>query len=156
MPNKQCDTCNKDFNDFGHEHITTCMNCNKPEPSEQNKAWQERSEKLKVFPLTTTSSFSNHETHEEIQIVTSECVFGMNVFRDVFASARDFFGGRSDASQKVLRDLRDACLTELKQEALDIGADGVVGVRLDYQEISGGGKGMLFLVASGTAVTFKK
>ena len=156
MSNKQCDTCKKEFNDFGHEHISTCMNCNKLESSEQDKARQERSEKLKAFPLTTTNSFSNHEIHEEMQIVTAECVFGMNIFRDMFAAIRDIVGGRSDASQKVLRDLRDACLTELKQEAFDIRADGVVGVRLDYQEISGGGKGMLFLVASGTAVTFKK
>ncbi|MDA9332301.1 YbjQ family protein [Gammaproteobacteria bacterium] len=111
---------------------------------------------IEKIPLTTTNSFSNHETHEEMQIVTAECVFGMNIFRDMFAGIRDIVGGRSDASQKVLRDLRDACLTELKQEAFDIGADGIVGVRLDYQEMSGGGKGMLFLVASGTAVKFKK
>ena len=32
----------------------------------------------------------------------------------------------------------------------------VIGVDLDYSEFSGGGKSMLFLVASGTAVTFKK
>ena len=47
-------------------------------------------------------------------------------------------------------------LTELKQEAFDLGADGVLAVDLDYQEFSGQGKGMLFLVASGTAVKFKK
>ena len=45
---------------------------------------------------------------------------------------------------------------ELKKEAYEIGADGVIGVDLDYSEFSGGGKSMLFLVASGTAVTFKK
>jgi len=31
----------------------------------------------------------------------------------------------------------------------------IVGVDLDYNEISGGGKGMLFLVASGTAVRLR-
>lgn len=155
MPNKQCDTCNKEFNDFGHEHITTCMRCNKPEPSEQMKAWQEKAEKIKAFPLTTTSSFANHETLKEMQIITSECVFGMDVFDDILTSFSDFFGGRSKRSQNTLRELRDVCLTELKQEAFDMGADGVVGVRLDYQEFSGKGKSMLFLVASGTAVKFK-
>ena len=156
MPNKKCDTCKKEFNDFGHEHISTCMNCNKLESSEQDKARQERSEKLKAFPLTTTNSFSNHEIHEEMQIVTAECVFGMNIFRDMFAGVRDIVGGRSDATQKVLRDSRITCLYELRAEAYELGADGVIGIDLDYQEFSGQGKGMLFLVASGTAVKFKK
>jgi len=40
----------------------------------------------------------------------------------------------------------------LKKEALLTGANAVIGVDLDYSEISGGGKSMLFLVASGTAV----
>lgn len=39
-----------------------------------------------------------------------------------------------------------------RQEAHALGAEAVVGVDLDYSEISGGGKSMLFLVASGTAV----
>ena len=106
--------------------------------------------------LTTANSFVNQEVSEELEIITAECVFGMNVFRDFFAGMTDFFGGRSSASQKVLRDARQNCLRELKIEAARIEADGVLGVDLDYSEISGKGKGMLFLVASGTAVKFKK
>ena len=106
--------------------------------------------------LTTANSFASNEVDFEIDIITAECVFGMNVFRDFFAGMTDFFGGRSEASQKVLRDARKNCLQELKLEAARIKADGVLGVDLDYSEISGKGKGMLFLVASGTAVKFKK
>jgi len=32
----------------------------------------------------------------------------------------------------------------------------VIGVKLDYSEFSGGGKSMLFLVASGTAVKLRQ
>jgi uncharacterized protein YbjQ (UPF0145 family) len=106
--------------------------------------------------LTTANSFVSNEVDVEIDIITAECVFGMNVFRDFFAGMTDFFGGRSEASQKILRDARKNCLQELKLEAARIKADGVLGVDLDYSEISGKGKGMLFLVASGTAVKFKK
>ena len=76
----------------------------------------------------------------------------MNVFRDMFASVRDFFGGRSEATQKVLKDARTTCLSELQKEAFECGADAVIAVDLDYSEFSGGGKSMLFLLASGTAV----
>ena len=112
--------------------------------------------KASHIKLTTTISFAHHEIAEELDVITAECVFGMNVFRDFFAGLTDFFGGRSEASQKVLRDARRACLEELRIEAAEIGADGVVGIDLDYSEISGKGKSMLFLVASGTAVKFKK
>ena len=67
----------------------------------------------------------------------------------------DVFGGRSEAVQGTLRRARQTCLTELKKEAAAIGADAVIAVDLDYSEFSGGGKSMLFLVASGTAVKLK-
>lgn len=109
-------------------------------------------ELAKDITLTTEPMMAEYRTLERIEIITAECVFGMNLFRDFFAGIRDIFGGRSSASQKVLRDSRKVCLTELKREALIVGANAVVGVDLDYSEISGDGKSMLFLVASGTAV----
>lgn len=102
--------------------------------------------------LTTAGTLPNSQDYEIIDVITSECVMGMNVFRDMFAGVRDFFGGKSVASQKVLRDLKEECLSQLRDEADALGADAVIGVDLDYSEFSGGGKSMLFLVASGTAV----
>ena len=107
--------------------------------------------------LTTSFFVAQKEIEQEIEVITAECVFGMNIFRDVFAEIRDIFGGRSKASQKVLRDARRTALGELRREALMVGADAVIGIDLDYQEISGGGKGgMLMVVASGTAVKTSK
>jgi uncharacterized protein YbjQ (UPF0145 family) len=132
-------------------------------PLEEDAASREQTLKRRTIEaaverikLTTAFSFSQYDVDDELGIVTSECVFGMNIFRDFFAGLTDFFGGRSEASQKVLRDARETCLTELKKEAYELGADGVIGIDLDYSEISGKGKGMLFLVASGTAVKFKE
>jgi len=106
--------------------------------------------------LTTETTMSGYHVTERIEIITAECVFGMNLFKDFFAGMRDIFGGRSKASQGVLRDSRKVCLSELRREALMVGANAVVAVDLDYNEISGDGKSMLFLVASGTAVSVEK
>ena len=113
----------------------------------------ERDINVEKVILTTAYVVSNREIDHEIEVITSECVYGMNVFRDMFAGARNFFGGRSDATQKVLNDLRETCLYELKALAYDKGADAVIAIDLDYSEFSGG---MLFLVASGTAVKLKE
>lgn len=105
--------------------------------------------------LTTAFTVAGREIEREIEVISAECVYGMNMFRDFFAAVRDVFGGRSAATQKVLRDARKTCLTELRREALMVGADAVIGVNLAYSEFSGKGKSMLFLVASGTAVKLK-
>lgn len=103
--------------------------------------------------VTTEFSMAEYTVTQRIEVITAECVFGMNLFKDFFAGIRDIFGGRSSSSQKVLRDARRTCLTELRREALIVGANAIVGVDLDYSEISGDGKSMLFVVVSGTAVT---
>ncbi len=109
-------------------------------------------DRLKNMILTTTPDIPNRMIVEIIEVVTAESVFGVNVIKEIFGDFTDTFGGRSKNQQKILREARVACLRELKIEAALVGADGVVGIDLDYSEISGGHKQMLFLVASGTAV----
>ena len=91
---------------------------------------------------------------KRIEIVTAECAFGMNIFKDLFAGVRNIVGGRSEAVQKTMRDSRRTALYELKKEAYEVGA--VVGVDLDYVELAGTGSSMVMLVASGTAVVIEE
>ncbi|MBU1097057.1 MAG: heavy metal-binding domain-containing protein [Bacteroidetes bacterium] len=58
--------------------------------------------------------------------------------------------------RKLEAKLRETVLRELRIEALNLGANVVIGVDLDYSEFSRQGKSMLCLVASGTAVIIKK
>lgn len=106
--------------------------------------------------VTTGTTFSDMEIAYEIDVVTSECAYGMNIFKDFASSVTDFIGGRSMATQKVLSDAGRHCMQGLRNSAKDIGGDAIIGVDLDYSELSGGGKSMLFLVASGTAVKLKE
>jgi uncharacterized protein YbjQ (UPF0145 family) len=106
--------------------------------------------------LTTAPMIEGRKVKEIIEIITSECVYGLNLFSDFFASFSDTFGGRSETTQNALRKARQTCLSELKREAGKVGADAVIGVDLDYSEFSGKGKSMLFMVASGTAVKLSK
>jgi len=106
--------------------------------------------------VTTTPSLDGYRVTKVIDVISAECVFGMNIFKDFFAGLSDLFGGRSETSQKVLKDARQLCIRELKTEAYRIGANAVIGVNLDYSEFSGQGKSMLFLVASGTAVVLEE
>lgn len=105
--------------------------------------------------VLTTETGPNLKIIERIEIVTAECAFGMNIFKDLFAGVRDIIGGRSEAVQQTMRDARKTALYELKREAYLVGANAVVGVDLDYVEISTVGN-MVMLVASGTAVLIEE
>lgn len=76
----------------------------------------------------------------------------MNFIGDLLVLLRDEWGGRSKKMQDALRSARVACLQELRKEAWLLGADAVIGIAFDYTELTGHGKSMTLLVASGTAV----
>ena len=101
--------------------------------------------------VTTTNSVGGRKIAEYKAVVSGQAVIGANVFRDVFASIRDFVGGRSGAYEKVLKSARDGAMRDMVEEAERLGADAVVGIDLDY-EVAGKGGSMLICIASGTAV----
>ena len=106
--------------------------------------------------ILTTESATSLPILDRLEIITAEAVLGMNIFQDIGSAVRDLVGGRNQTYQVQLREARKAVLTDLKLQAHQLGADAVVAVDLDYSEISGGGKSMLFVVASGTAVRLAK
>ena len=103
--------------------------------------------------ITTTSTLQDRQIVEYLGIVSGEAILGANIFRDLFAGLRDIVGGRSGAYEKSLREAKDIAMQEMQDAARKLGADGVIGVDLDYENITmGNGGGMLMVSASGTAV----
>jgi uncharacterized protein YbjQ (UPF0145 family) len=143
----RCDTCSTSYY---HKRLDE-------EAPEQERLQRERAlnERQRVEAiesiLLTTETAPNLNITKRIEIVTAEVAYGMNIFKDLFANVRDIVGGRSEAVQKTMRDARRTALYELKKEAHSVGANAVVGVALDYVELSGSSN-MVMLVASGTAV----
>jgi uncharacterized protein YbjQ (UPF0145 family) len=106
--------------------------------------------------ITTTAVLSGKEVTAYLGLVSGEAILGANVFRDFFAGIRDIVGGRSGAYEQALREAKEIALREMQDEARRLGANAVIGVDLDYENITiGNGGGMLMVSASGTAVTVR-
>ena len=106
-----------------------------------------------IMIVTTTNSLDGHEITEYKGVITGEAILAPNIFRDIFTGIRDIVGGRSSSYEKVLREARETALAELREEARQHGANAVIGVDIDYENISAGSGGsMLMVSASGTAV----
>jgi uncharacterized protein YbjQ (UPF0145 family) len=101
--------------------------------------------------LTTTPQIEGHPISDYLGVVTGETIIGANMFRDFFASIRDVVGGRSGSYEKVLREAKETSLREMSNRAVEIGANAIVGIDLDYETVGSNGS-MLMVTCSGTAV----
>ena len=147
-----CTKCGKAMGFSFNNYCDACIATAKMDQA-ATKQSSERSASIEAVMLTTETA-PNLNIIKRIEIVTAECAFGMNIFKDLFAGVRDIVGGRSKAVQQTMRDARRMALYELKVEADLVGANAVIGVDLDYVELSAAGS-MVMLVASGTAVVIE-
>jgi uncharacterized protein YbjQ (UPF0145 family) len=104
--------------------------------------------------VTTTHGVEGKTIVEYKGIVTGEAILGANIFKDIFAGIRDIVGGRSATYENELRNAKDIALREMQERAEAVGANAIVGVDLDYENLGASG-GMLMVTASGTAVLLR-
>lgn len=104
--------------------------------------------------ITTTNNIEGKEIKEYKEIVFGEVISGVDFLRDMGAGIRDIFGGRSKGYEKELIAARNEAIDEMKSRANKIGADAIIGCKMDY-EVLGTSNGMLMVTISGTAVKLK-
>ena len=103
--------------------------------------------------LTTTNTIEGKQIVQYYGIVTGETIIGANLFKDFFAGIRDIVGGRAGSYESVLREAKDTALQELRERAIQLGANAVIGIDLDYEAVGANGS-MLMVTAAGTAVRY--
>ena len=101
--------------------------------------------------ITTTNEIQDNKVMEYKGIVFGEVISGINMFKDMGASLRNIFGGRSKGYEDELLTARENALEEMKTRAANLGANAIIGVKMDY-EVLGADNGMLMVTCSGTAV----
>ncbi len=104
--------------------------------------------------VTTTNSIDGKKVVEYKGIIFGEVVSGVDFIKDFAAGITNIFGGRSGSYEDELVNARETSIEELKQRAVRLGANAVVGVKVDYETLGQGGN-MLMVTASGTAVVIE-
>jgi uncharacterized protein YbjQ (UPF0145 family)/ribosomal protein L40E len=99
--------------------------------------------------LTTTYSVESRAITEYLDVLTGEVVLGTGVLSELGAGIADLFGTRASGFQKKLRDAKSAALDAIKDQAVRVGADAIVGMDIDYMTLA---NNMLMVTATGTAV----
>lgn len=109
------------------------------------------SEEEVEMTITTTNSIEGKKIEKYLGIVSGEAMMGANIIKDFTAGIRNVVGGRSSQYEDEIRKGRIEALKDMESRAKEKGADAVIGVRADYEEMS---EGMLWVNVTGTAVKF--
>ena len=102
--------------------------------------------------ITTTSTVDGKTIKEYRGVVFGEVVNGISYYKDFAAGFTATLGGRSKEYEQELVLTRADAINEMISRANQIGANAIVGVKVDYETIA---QNMLMIVASGTAVVLE-
>jgi len=104
------------------------------------------------FLMVTTPLLDGVRIREYVGPVVVRNVRAVNIIRDLFTRFRDIFGGRSASYQEVIDDMYREIMLEVRQRAEAMGANAVVGLRMDFESIGSKGTSLVMATAQGTAV----
>lgn len=113
------------------------------------------SNRKKSVKLLTTP-IVDQEKHEPIGIVMGVSVRAISALRQLFSGLMSIVGGRRGELEKKLIEAREEAIQEMRDNAVTMGADEVIGVHVEMSEISQGDRdGYMVVSATGTAVKNK-
>ena len=99
--------------------------------------------------VLTTEEVSGHEITQSLGLVRGNTIRARHVGRDIMAGLRTIVGGEIHEYAKLLGEAREQALDRMVDEAKQLDADAVVGVRFSTSVIINNAAEML---AYGTAV----
>jgi uncharacterized protein YbjQ (UPF0145 family) len=107
---------------------------------------------MKVI-ITTGNEVPDAVVTEILGVVRGSTVRARNVGRDIGASFKNLVGGEIKTYTDMANNARDEAFNRMVNQAIDMGADAIIGTRFMTSMILQGASEML---AFGTAVKLKK
>lgn len=108
---------------------------------------------MKNIIATTGYEVPGQEVAEILGIVRGNTVRVRNIGRDIGAGIKGMVGGEVKTYTAMTKDARDEAYNRMVNEALEMGADAIIGLRFTTSMIMAGASEIL---AFGTAVKLKK
>jgi uncharacterized protein YbjQ (UPF0145 family) len=100
--------------------------------------------------ITSTEGIDGRRIVEYKGLVSSTAIHGINIGKDFMAAGRNLVGGRSKSYENELDQGQGEALAEIQKAAEDLGANAIVGVKIDIEALGQGN--MLMVNMMGTAV----
>ena len=105
--------------------------------------------------LSSTSTLENKTIVKYHGLVNGESLIGSNIYKDLFSGARDVVEGRTTAYAEELDSARNEAIKAMEAKAKELGANGIVGLKISYNNLGGTMGNTILVTVYGTAVTYK-
>lgn len=99
--------------------------------------------------LTTTQEIAGHTILQTLGLVTGNIVQSRHIGRDIGAGLKGIIGGELKGYSTMLNDARQEATARMINQAYQLGANAIVGVRYQTNSI---GTNSAEVIAYGTAV----
>ena len=106
-----------------------------------------------VFPISTANDIPGYKIVETKGFVYGLTVRSRGAGGQIGAGVKSLFGGEIRQYVKMMEESRDEALERVMEHARDLGANGIVAIRFDSNEIS---NVMQEILIYGTAVVVEK
>lgn len=103
--------------------------------------------------ITNIETVPGYEIDQVFGMVQGSTVRAKHVGKDIMSFFKNLVGGELGAYTELMSEARQEALERMQAEAVALGADAVINVRLTTASIAGGAAELL---AYGTAVRLKK
>lgn len=107
---------------------------------------------MKDMMIITTNEIPGKEVVKVLGIVKGNTVRARNIGRDIGAGLKSIVGGEIKTYTEMINQSREEAINRMTNEAIDLGADAIIGVKFTTSMIMQGASEML---AYGTAVKLK-
>ncbi len=105
--------------------------------------------------LSSTSTLENKTIVKYHGLVNGESLIGSNIYKDLFSGVRDVVEGRTTAYAEELDSARNEAIKAMEAKAKELGANGIVGLKISYNNLGGTMGNTILVTVYGTAVTYK-
>ena len=105
--------------------------------------------------LSSTSTLENKKIIEYHGLVNGESLIGSNIYKDLFSGVRDVVEGRTTAYAEELDSARNEAIKTMESKAKELGANGIIGLKISYNNLGGTMGNTILVTVYGTAVTYK-
>ncbi len=93
--------------------------------------------------FTTTETIPGKEIESVVGVVTGNVVQSKHIGRDIMAGLKGLVGGELKGYTEMLSESRDTAIERLVQQARDLDADAIVGIRFTTSSIMDGSSEIL-------------
>ena len=105
--------------------------------------------------LSSTSTLENKTIVKYHGLVNGESLIGSNIYKDLFSGVRDVVEGRTTAYAEELDNARNEAIKTMEEKAKTLGANGIIGLKISYNNLGGTMGNTILVTVYGTAVSYK-